>query len=105
MHIPSVPTLSLRERMGHPLEPNHSPGDYVPECYNFRENVPRQEKARNVGHPPIGSYFNSTLSPATSRALIQSNNNLMRTGGVQGAKEKMVFGVINAFQWYADSWK
>jgi hypothetical protein len=29
----------------------------------------------------------------------------MRTGGVQGAKEKLTFGVINAFQWYADSWK
>jgi RHS repeat-associated protein len=59
----------------------------------------------NTNGITIGSYFNPHLSPATSRALIQSNNNLMRTGGVQGAKEKMVFGVINAFQWYADSWK
>ncbi len=59
----------------------------------------------NTNGIKIGSYFNPTLSPATSRALIQSNNNLMRTGGVQGAKEKMVFGVVNAFQWYADSWK
>ena len=59
----------------------------------------------NTNGITIGSYFNPHLSPATSRALIQSNNNLMRTGGVQGAKEKMTFGVINAFQWYADSWK
>jgi len=59
----------------------------------------------NTNGITIGSYFNPHLSPATSRALIQSNNNLMRTGGVQGAKEKLTFGVINAFQWYADSWK
>jgi hypothetical protein len=59
----------------------------------------------NTNGITIGSYFNPHLSPAASRALIQSNNNLMRTGGVQGAKEKLIFGVINAFQWYADSWK
>jgi hypothetical protein len=47
----------------------------------------------------IGSYFNPSLSPATSRALIQSNNFLMQTGGYQGAKEKLFFGVVNAFQW------
>jgi RHS repeat-associated protein len=47
----------------------------------------------------IGSYFNRSLSPATSRALIQSNNYLMQTGGYQGAKEKLFFGVVNAFQW------
>jgi hypothetical protein len=55
--------------------------------YNFDSN----------GHISIGMYFNPTLSPATSRALIQSNMQLMKTGGFQGAKEKMVFGVINAF--------
>lgn len=47
----------------------------------------------------INSYFNPSLSPATSRALIQSNNFLMQTGGYQGAKEKIFFGVVNAFQW------
>ena len=47
----------------------------------------------------IGSYFNPSLSPATSRALIQSNNFLMQTGGYQGAKEGLFFGVVNAFQW------
>lgn len=44
-------------------------------------------------------YFNPTLPPATSRALIQSNNYLMQTGGYQGAKEKLFFGIVNAFQW------
>jgi hypothetical protein len=52
-----------------------------------------------------GSMFNPTLSLATSKALIQSNWQLMQTGGFQGAKEKMIFGIVNAFQWYADSWK
>jgi len=63
--------------------------------YNFSTNGPIK----------IGMYFNPTLSPATSKALIQSNMQLMKTGGFQGAKEKMVFGPINAFQWYANSWK
>lgn len=53
----------------------------------------------------IGSYFNPHLSPATSKAMIQSNMQLMKTGGFQGAKEKGFFGVVNAFQWYANSWK
>jgi hypothetical protein len=51
-------------------------------------------------------YFNPTLSPAVSKALIQSNSNLIRNaGGVQGAKMGMFFGVVNAFQWYSNSWK
>jgi len=29
----------------------------------------------------------------------------MKTGGFQGAKEKVVFGIVNAFQWYSNSWK
>jgi hypothetical protein len=53
----------------------------------------------------ISSYFNPFLSPATSKALIQSDSQLTKTGGFQGAKEKTAFGVINALQWYADSWK
>jgi hypothetical protein len=54
----------------------------------------------------MGSYFNPTLSMATSKALIQSNSNLMRNaGGIQGAKMKLFFGVTNAFQWYPNSWK
>ena len=64
--------------------------------YNFSTNGPIT----------IGNYFNPTLSPATSKALIQSNSNLIRNaGGVQGAKMGMFFGVVNAFQWYANSWK
>jgi hypothetical protein len=49
--------------------------------------------------------LNPTLSLAQSKALIQSNQQLMKTSGWQGAKEKMVFGPVNAFQWYANSWK
>lgn len=68
--------------------------------YNFSENGPAPGKG--IG---IGMYFNPTLSLATSKALIQSNQQLMKTGGFQGAKEKGFFGVVNAFQWYANSWK
>jgi hypothetical protein len=54
----------------------------------------------------ISSYFNPTLSTATSKALIQSNNNLIRNaGGVQSVKMGLFFGTVNAFQWYANSWK
>jgi hypothetical protein len=64
--------------------------------YNFNTNGPIT----------ISNYFNPTLSPATSKALIQSNSNLIRNaGGVQGVKMGMFFGVVNAFQWYANSWK
>lgn len=39
--------------------------------YNFSTNGPIT----------IGMYFNATLSPATSKALIQSGNNLIRNAG------------------------
>ena len=54
----------------------------------------------------ISSYFSPTLSPATSKALIQSNSNLIQNaGGVQSVKMGLVFDVVNAFQWIANSWK
>jgi hypothetical protein len=54
----------------------------------------------------MGSYLNPTLSVATSKALIESNNKLVRNaGGIQGVKMGLFFGVVNAFQWYANSWK
>lgn len=66
--------------------------------YNFNTNG---ITIQNTGH-----YFGLHVSPATAKALIQSNYQLMRnTSGVQGAKMKGFFGVVNAFQWYASSWK
>jgi RHS repeat-associated protein len=54
----------------------------------------------------LSMYFNPTLSPATSNALIQANSTLIRNaGGIQGVKMGMFFGVVNAFQWYANSFK
>ncbi|MGA9063176.1 MAG: hypothetical protein WB341_16135 [Terracidiphilus sp.] len=48
----------------------------------------------------IGTYFKPWISRATAKALIQSDNNLIKNaGGVQGAKMGMFFGVVNAFQW------
>jgi hypothetical protein len=54
----------------------------------------------------IGSYFDPNLSPATAKALIQSDNNLIRNaGGMQSAKMGLFFGTVNAFQWYANRFK
>jgi hypothetical protein len=54
----------------------------------------------------MSSYFNPTLPVPTAKALIQSNNKLSRNaGGIQGVKMGLFFGVVNAFQWYANSWK
>jgi hypothetical protein len=73
----------------------------VPDNFNFSQNGPAPGQGIT-----IGMYFNPTLSPATSRALIQSNSNLIRNaGGIQGVKMGAFFGVVNAFQWYANSWK
>jgi len=54
----------------------------------------------NTNGIKIGTYFNPTISPETARALIQSNNNLIRNaGGIQSVKMGLFFGVVNAFQW------
>ncbi len=54
----------------------------------------------------VGSYFNPTVNLATSKALIKSNNTLMRNaGGIQSVKMFLFFGPANALQWYANSWK
>ena len=69
--------------------------------YNFSTNGPSTGQGIT-----IGMYFNPTLSPATSKALIQSNSNLIRNaGGIQSVKMGVFFGVVNAFQWYSSSWK
>lgn len=63
--------------------------------YNYSQNGPAPGQGIT-----IGMYFNPTLSPATSRALIQSNNMLIRNaGGIQAVKMGLFFGVVNAFQW------
>ncbi|HTC93269.1 MAG TPA: RHS repeat-associated core domain-containing protein [Terriglobales bacterium] len=48
----------------------------------------------------ISSYLNPSLSPDTAKALIQSNNNLIRNaGGYQSVKMGMFFGgLVNGFQ-------
>jgi hypothetical protein len=66
--------------------------------YNFNSN---DITIQNTGH-----YFGLHVSPETAKALIQSNNQLIRNaGGVQGVKMGLLFGAVNAFQWYASSWK
>jgi RHS repeat-associated protein len=62
--------------------------------YNFSTNGPTPTQGIS-----IGMYFNPNLSPAVSKALIQSNNQLIgNAGGVQSVKMGMFFGVVNAFQ-------
>jgi RHS repeat-associated protein len=55
----------------------------------------------------ISTYFNPTISPATAKALIQSNNMLIRNAGFgpQAGKFGLFFGAVNAFQFYVQSWK
>jgi hypothetical protein len=56
----------------------------------------------DTNHVTIGMYFNPFISRATAKALIQSNNNLIRNaGGFQGAKMGFFFGAVNAVQWVA----
>lgn len=61
----------------------------------------------NTNGIKIGDYFNPHLSPETRKALIQSNNMLIRNagGGVQAGKMGLFFGVVNAFQGYAGTFK
>ncbi len=65
--------------------------------FNFSTNGPIQ----------IGMYYNPAIPPATARALIQSNNVLIRSagGGPQAVKMGLFFGAVNAFQFYVQSWK
>src|ERR1700683_5296986 len=57
--------------------------------------LPMPRRAPSVGGG-VEAYFNPTLSVSTAKALIQSNNNLIRNaGGIQGAKMGLSFGVVN----------
>jgi len=79
------------------MGPPHGKGDWSAMIHDFNFST---------NGITIGSYFDPHISPATAKALIQSNNILMRNaGGVEGAKMGMVFGVVNAFQFYVQSWK
>jgi hypothetical protein len=88
-------------------EPPGGTGDWRASVhdFNFNQNGPNGVLDAKGNGITIGMYFNPTLSPVTSKALIQSNQQLMKTGGFQGAKEKGFFGIVNAFQWYSNSWK
>jgi len=56
----------------------------------------------DTNHVTVSMYFNPFISRASSRAIVQSNNKLIRNaGGLQGVKMGLVFGTVNAFQWVA----
>ena len=53
----------------------------------------------------IKNYWNPFISPAAAKALIRSNNNLIRnTSGVQAFKTGFYFEAVNAWQWFAHAW-
>ena len=74
-------------------------GDWAASVHDFNFSI--------NGPIRIPMYFNPTISPETARALIQSNNMLIRNagGGPQAWKMGLFFGAVNAFQFYVQSWK
>jgi hypothetical protein len=77
--------------------PPGSKGDWAASVHDYNFNTNRIT---------IGDYFNPNLSPATRKALIQSDGMLIRNaGGVQGVKMGLFFGTVNAFQRYAGTFK
>ncbi len=53
----------------------------------------------DTNHVTVSMYFNPFISRATAHAIVQSNNKLIRnTGGFQGVKMGLFFGMVNAFQ-------
>jgi hypothetical protein len=82
------------------MGPPGGQGDWAASVHDYNFNT-NGITIQNTGH-----YFGLHVSPETAKALIQSNSQLIRNaGGVQGAKMGAFFGVVNAFQWYASSWK
>ena len=82
------------------MGPPGGQGDWAASVHDYNFNT-NGITIQNTGH-----YFGLHVSPETAKALIQSNNQLIRhAGGVQGAKMGLFFGAVNAFQWYASSWK
>lgn len=60
----------------------------------------------DVNDIQIKSYFNPSLKKETAKALIQSNNSLIRNArGIQKLKFGLVFGIINAFQSFVQAVK
>lgn len=82
------------------MGPPGGQGDWAASVHDYNFNT------NNITIQNTGHYFGFNLSQATRKALIQSNNNLIRNaGGVQGGKMGLFFGAVNTFQWYVGSWK
>jgi hypothetical protein len=82
------------------MGPPGGQGDWAASVHDYNFNT-NGITIQNTGH-----YFGLNLSPATTKALIQSNNNLIRNaGGVQGVKMGLFFGTVNAFQSFAGTFK
>jgi hypothetical protein len=54
----------------------------------------------DTNHVTVSMYFNPFISRASARAIVRSNNKLIRnSGGFQGVKMGLFFGTMNSFQW------
>lgn len=79
------------------MGPPHGKGDWAAMAHDYAFNL------HGIG---IGSYFSAANSPEKSAALIRANNMLIgNAGGVQAGKMGAVFGIVNAFQWYRNTWR
>lgn len=79
------------------MGPPHGRGDWTAMAHDY---------AFSLSGITIGNYFSVTMSPEKSGALIHANSMLIKNaGGAQAAKMGAVFGVVNLFQWYRNTWR
>jgi RHS repeat-associated protein len=71
-------------------------GDWAATVHDYNWNLNGPDEAHGIN---IRMGLNPRLTPEVSKAFIQSNSALYRhAGGLQGAKMRLVFGVVNIFQ-------
>ena len=71
-------------------------GDWAATVHDYNWNLNGPDEKHGIN---IRMGLNPRLKPEVSKAFIQSNSALYRhAGGLQGAKMRLVFGVVNVFQ-------
>jgi RHS repeat-associated protein len=79
------------------MGPPHGRGDWAAMAHDY---------AFSLNEVGIRAYFDPSLSPEKAAALIRANRMLIgNAGGMQAGKMGAVFGVVNAFQWYRNTWR
>ena len=76
--------------------PPRGQGDWAATIHDYNWNLNGPDEVHGIN---ILMGLNPRLKPEVSKAFIQSNSALYRhAGGLQGAKMRLVFGVVNVFQ-------